>query len=134
MIDIGIIITGVIGIFTTITGSWVSFIFTRKKYNSEVNSNEITNLQESLKFYKTIVDDNNERLQFYIKLTESNRLEIYRLKEVIHILLENVCIDKTCLTRKYFNREEVDLLLSGIHNIDVNKLNKNETEVREETL
>ena len=66
MIDIGIIITGSIGIVTTIVSGWTSWFFARKKYYTEVDSNEIENLKESLKFYENIVKDNNQKLQFYI--------------------------------------------------------------------
>lgn len=39
MIDIGIIITGAIGLVSTIVTGWTSWFFARKKYNSEVDQN-----------------------------------------------------------------------------------------------
>ena len=38
MIDVGILITGGIGIITTIASGWASWFFARKKYNSEVDN------------------------------------------------------------------------------------------------
>ena len=38
MIDLGILITGGIGLVTTIVSSWASWFFARKKYNSEVDN------------------------------------------------------------------------------------------------
>ena len=60
--NIEVIATGVIGLFTTIISGWTSWLFARKKYNSEVDSQVITNMKESLDFYKNLSDDNKERL------------------------------------------------------------------------
>ena len=57
-----VLITGIIGLVTTITSGWVSWFFARKKYNSEVDSQVIANMKESLDFYKSLSDDNKERL------------------------------------------------------------------------
>lgn len=46
--------SGATGFFT--------WFFARRKYNSEVDSQLITNMKESLEFYKTLSDDNKERL------------------------------------------------------------------------
>lgn len=46
--------SGITGFFT--------WFFTRKKYNSEVDSQVIDNMKESLEFYKTLSDDNKARL------------------------------------------------------------------------
>ena len=37
MIDLGILITGLIGLMSTIISGWVTWFFTRKKYNAEVD-------------------------------------------------------------------------------------------------
>ena len=39
--DLSIIITGVVGLITTIGSSWTTWFLTRKKYNSEVDSTNI---------------------------------------------------------------------------------------------
>ena len=57
-----VLITGCIGLLTTIVSGWVSWFFARKKYNSEVDSQVIANMKESLEFYKSLSDDNKERL------------------------------------------------------------------------
>lgn len=44
MIDLGILITGGIGLITTVVSSWTSWFFARKKYNSEVDKNLIENM------------------------------------------------------------------------------------------
>lgn len=114
MIDVGILITGGIGLITTIVSGWTSWFFARKKYNTEVDSNEIENLKKSLEFYESIVRDNNKKLQFYIDLAENNRIEVYRLKGVIHRLLNNSCLDNGCIKRKFYTEEQIREILGEI--------------------
>lgn len=114
MIDLGILITGGIGLITTIVSGWTSWFFARKKYNTEVDSNEIENLKKSLEFYESIVKDNNKKLQFYIDLAENNRIEVYRLKSVIHRLLNNSCLDNGCIKRKFYTEEQIREILGEL--------------------
>ena len=125
MIDVGILITGAVGLVTTVVSSWASWFFARKKYNTEVDSNEIENLKKSLEFYESIVKDNNKKLQFYIGLAEDNRIEVYRLKGVIHRLLNNSCLDNGCIKRKFYTDEQIREILGelAIHTEE----DKNET-------
>lgn len=109
-----VLITGGVGVITTFVSGFVSWFFTRRKYNTEVNSNEIANLKESLEFYKNIVEDNNKKLQFYISLAETNRKEVYRLKGVIYRLLNNSCLDNNCLDRKFFTEEQIGSILGHV--------------------
>lgn len=39
--DYGVLVTALVGIVTTLVGSWGSWFFARKKYNSEVDKNLI---------------------------------------------------------------------------------------------
>lgn len=114
MIDVGILITGGIGLVTTVVSGWTSWFFARKKYNTEVDSNEIENLKKSLEFYESIVKDNNKKLQFYIGLAENNRIEVYRLKGVIHRLLNNSCLDNGCIKRKFYTEEQIREILGEV--------------------
>lgn len=114
MIDVGILITGGIGLVTTVVSGWTSWFFVRKKYNTEVDSNEIENLKKSLEFYESIVKDNNKKLQFYIDLAENNRIEVYRLRGVIHRLLNNSCLDNGCIKRKFYTEEQIREILGEL--------------------
>ena len=71
-----LLITGGIGLISTIVSGWVSWIFARKKYNSEVDQNVIHNMKESLEFYKQLSDDNKERLDEMIKRNDELEEEI----------------------------------------------------------
>ena len=114
MMNVGILITGVAGLVTTVVSGWTSWFFARKKYNTEVDSNEIENLKKSLEFYESIVKDNNKKLQFYIDLAEDNRIEVYRLKGVIHRLLNNSCLDNGCIKRKFYTEEQIREILGDL--------------------
>lgn len=126
MIDVGILITGAAGLATTIASGWTSWFFARKKYNTEVDSNEIENLKKSLEFYESIVKDNNKKLQFYIDLAENNRVEVYRLRGVIHRLLNDSCLDNGCIKRKFYTEEQIREILGEI--TPHTEENKDETE------
>lgn len=126
MVDLGILITGGVGMVTTFMSGWVSWFFARRKYNSEVDSNEIENLKKSLEFYEDIVRDNNKKLQFYINLAENNRIEVYRLKGVIQRLLNNSCLDNECIKRKFYTEEQIKDILGGA--IPLSKEDKDEIE------
>lgn len=114
MIDLGILITGGVGVLTTIASGWTSWFFARKKYNTEVDFNEIENLKKSLEFYESIVKDNNKKLQFYIDMSEANRVEVYRLKGIVHRLLNNSCLNSKCLQRMYYTEDQIKDILGGV--------------------
>ena len=65
------LITGGIGLLTTVVSAITSWIFARRKYNSEVDHNLIENMENSLEFYKKLSDDNRTRLE---EMAERNKI------------------------------------------------------------
>lgn len=100
MIDIGIIITGAIGLLTTIISGWTSWFFARKKYNSEVDGNLIANMKESLEFYKQLSDDNKKRLDEALKRSDYLEEEVKELRKQVLNLMTVMCTDLSCQLRK----------------------------------
>ena len=98
--DLGVIITAIIGIVTSFTSAWVSWFFTRKKYSAEVDENIIHNMNESLEFYKKLSDDNRNRLDLMIKNNEELEEEMKDLRKQVGILMTYMCTDLTCQLRK----------------------------------
>ena len=49
-----VIITGLIGFISTIISGWVTWFFTRKKYNAEVDQTLVQNMKESLDYNKKL--------------------------------------------------------------------------------
>lgn len=100
MIDLGILITGGIGIITTVISGWTSWFFARRKYNSEVDNNLIENMQQSLEFYRKLSDDNKDRLDEVLKRNAELEQEIKDLRKQMFSLMNSICTDLTCQLRK----------------------------------
>lgn len=100
MIDLGILITGGVGIITTVISGWTSWFFARRKYNSEVDNNLIKNMQQSLEFYKKLSDDNENRLDEVLRRNAELEQEIRDLRKQMFSLMNSICTDLTCQLRK----------------------------------
>lgn len=100
MIDLGILITGGVGIITTVISGWTSWLFARRKYNSEVDNNLIENMQQSLEFYKKLSDDNENRLDEVLRRNAELEQEIRDLRKQVFSLMNSICTDLTCQLRK----------------------------------
>ena len=96
----GIIITGAIGLLTTLISGWTSWFFARKKYNSEVDGNLIANMKESLEFYKQLSDDNKKRLDEALKRSDYLEEEVKELRKQVLNLMTVMCTDLSCQLRK----------------------------------
>jgi len=71
------------GVITTIISGFSSWFFTKRKYNAEVDNNLISNMQESLEFYKTLADDNKTRLEEVLQENSELRKEISELRSQV---------------------------------------------------
>lgn len=98
-IDIQVIVTGLVGLFTTVTSGWASWLFAKKKYNAEVDSNVINNMQQSLDFYIKLSDDNKARLDEALKRNDALEKEIQQLRQQMFELMSNICYDLKCELR-----------------------------------
>lgn len=83
------------------------------KTNAEVDSTQLDNLTKQLEFYKKLVTDYKHQLEEYIQLSEENRLELLRLRKVVGIMVNDVCVAKGCNKRVYMTDAAVEGLLSG---------------------
>lgn len=98
-LDIQVIVTGIVGLITTVTSGFVSWLFAKKKYNAEVDSNVIENMKQSLEFYTKLSDDNKTRLEEALKRNEALEREISQLRQQVFDLMNNICYDITCELR-----------------------------------
>lgn len=107
IMDISILITGGVGLLTTIISSWTTWFFARKKYNSEVDLNLVEKMEKSLEFYKSLSDDNENRLEEITERNNELEKEVQELRKQVLNLTMNICMDLTCshrireTTRKY---------------------------------
>lgn len=107
MIELDVLITGGIGVISTIASGWTSWFFARKKYNSEVDNNLIKNMQESLDFYRKLSDDNKDRLEEVLKRNaelekrnEKLEEEVRQLRAQMFNLMSQICLDLSCKVRQ----------------------------------
>lgn len=119
-----ILITGGVGIATSAISAVVTWILARRKYNSEVDSNLIENMEKSLEFYEKLSDDNKTRLDKALaenaslrksvdELLEENkqlRKEMDVLKIQVMRLATSICTDLSCQLR---NSEYSTLNMKG---------------------
>lgn len=113
--DSSILITGGVGLLTTIISSWTTWFFARKKYNSEVDLNLVEKMEKSLEFYKSLSDDNENRLEEITERNNELEKEVQELRKQVLNLTMNICMDLTCshrireTTRKYGkNKDKFD--------------------------
>lgn len=123
-----IIITSGVALVSSTISSFVTWLLSRKKYNSEVKGNDINNMQHSLDFYEDFSDDSRRRLhdlieenkelrEENIRIREENAQirvenaairaqndrvlrEVDELKTLINRMIENICINKGCQSRQ----------------------------------
>ena len=91
-----LIITNILAPIITGFASW---LMAKKKYYSEVDSTVISNMKESLEFYKQLSDDNRERLKEVLDKNDLLEKEISELKSQMLKLAMNICMDLTCRNR-----------------------------------
>lgn len=94
--DLQVVITGLIGLFTTVLSGWLSYYFTREKYHTEVDHGMIENMKESLEFYRQLSDDNRKRLEEMMKMNAELEEEVKDLKNKVLELSVNICMQLTC--------------------------------------
>lgn len=116
-----ILITAGVGLVTTIVSSWSTWVFARKKYNSEVDHNVIDNMKESLEFYEKLSNDNKARLTEALEENKKLREDLNRvleenralkkdmddLKSQMIKLTTSICYDLSCKIRmreEYLNK------------------------------
>lgn len=71
--------------------SFITFIFTKKKYNAETNTIEISNINESLKIYVNIISDLEARVEKLQSKILDMEVIIDRLKDENKSLKEVKC-------------------------------------------
>lgn len=108
LLDNDVLMTSIGGIVATGLASFFTWFFSKRKYNSEVDNNNIKNMQESLDFYIKLSDDYKERLSEEI---ESHKKEVKELKAE-NALLEKEMKEqeKRFNERLYEQQKEISLI------------------------
>lgn len=98
-VNIEVLLTGIVGMITTIVSGWTSWFFCKKKYNAEVDNSVILNMQESLKFYTQLSDDTRERLEESLKEKQRLEDEVKELRSEVLRFMSTVCYNMSCQLR-----------------------------------
>ena len=106
--DLGVLITAGIGIVTTFCSALFTFLFTRRKYNAEVDSTQISNMKASLDIYQDMVKDLGRKLDLYSKIVDKNKAEVIRLKSVVIKMIGKICTVESCKNRCPYSDTELD--------------------------
>ena len=99
MIDLGILITGGVGLITSIVSSWTAWFFFFFLYNSEVDLILVVKMEKSLEFYRNLSDDNRARLEEITERNNELEKEVAELRKQVLNLTMNICMDLTCSNR-----------------------------------
>lgn len=105
------IITTLVGLFCTLVSSVVTFLLTKRKYDIEVDSQQIENMNQSFDIYKKTMNETlvmlNDRVAMQdntIKqLQEENsdlRKQVHNLQMQMAKMFSAMCYDTTCNLRK----------------------------------
>lgn len=92
-------ITAIIGTLSTIMSAYLSHIITKRRYNAEVDNQQIRNMSDALIFYKDVCDDNRERLNV---LYQSKKEQDEQIKQIQLDMLElrtQICKTPNCKLR-----------------------------------
>ena len=106
--DLGVLITAGIGTVTTFCSAFFTFIFLKKKYNAEVDSTRISNMQASLDIYQDMVKDLGRKLDLYSKIVDKNKAEVMKLKSVVIKMIGKICTVESCKNRCPYSDTELD--------------------------
>lgn len=98
--ELDVLITGGIGLITSIASAWTSWFFARKKYNTEVDGNYIENLQKALSTYDSIIAHNKTEIEHLMKKNDGLEKEVSELRKQIFDLAMNICMDFSCKIRQ----------------------------------
>lgn len=126
------IISALVGLFCTSVSSIVTFILTKRKYDTEVNSQQIDNMNNSFDIYKKMTEETlamqNKKMEMQdekIKqLQEENndlRKELHHLQLQMAQWLSAVCYDTSCKVRM---AELPSATASFAHTTDLNDKKK----------
>jgi hypothetical protein len=90
-----LVITSIIGVVCTGLSSFITWLFTRRKYNTEVEHNSIENMEGSLDFYERlsastskILSEVLDKYEEVIKTNTALVTEVQHLRTQISILTE----------------------------------------------
>lgn len=81
---VSVIVTAAVGVASATLSSYFTYLFTKEKYNAEVDSALISNMKDALEFYKNLADDNSQRLEVLLERNTQLENEVRGLKHQLN--------------------------------------------------
>lgn len=109
------IVSSIVGLVCTIVSSGVTFLWQKRKYNTEVDSQQIRNIEDSFNVYKKMMESNidaqkdtfetiigslNQKVENLEKENASLREQVGQLQMEMISVLGSICMNTTCKMRK----------------------------------
>lgn len=127
-----VLITGIIGLVTTIVTNVLTFVFSRRKYNAGVDHDTIDNMKNALQFYENAIESNNRTLTDVLSKSENLAkvnaqllLEVQNLKIQVEILTQIVKTELKDIDLGKYGIEKDDKGSIKLNSPSVDKQNKN---------
>lgn len=90
-----------------IMASVITWLLAKRKYDVEVQGDELDNLRKQLDLYKDLVEDIRKQLHNYMTMCDSTREELFKLQKVVDELYPLACQIKECNNRKKVNMNKL---------------------------
>ena len=127
--NIEVIITAIVGVVATFSSSFFTWLFSKKKYNAEVDRDKISNMEASLSFYEKLTESNNKILTDILdkseKLAENNvqlMIEVQNLRAQVDTLTNIINTELKGIDLTKYGLEIKDGKVTGVKK--PKKLNK----------
>ena len=121
-----VLITGIIGLITTIVTNVLTFVFSRRKYNAGVDHDTIDNMKNALQFYENAIESNNRTLVDVLSKSEN----LAKVNAQLLLEVQNLKIQVEILTQVIKNElKDIDLGKYGIEKDDKGSIKLNSPSV-----
>ena len=123
------IIMALVGVLCTAISSAVTFFLTRRKYNTEVDSQQIHNMGESFDVYKKMMEEalasqkktfeaatevQDKKIDMLQKEKDSLQAQVSQLQQQMLNVLGSICLDSTCRLRRMNFTSDLRISDAGI--------------------
>lgn len=123
------IISALVGLFCSTVSGIVTFFLTRRKYNTEVDSQQIKNMESSFDTYKKMMEESlssqkttleavitgqNQKIDVLQKENDSLKIQVSQLQMQMLNILGSICLDSTCRLRKMNFTSDLRFSDSGV--------------------
>lgn len=94
-----IILTTLCSTASAAVGSAISYIFTKKKYNAEVDGAKIDNLKQIIDIQNEQIKNLSERLDTVLERNKTLEAEVVEVRKHMFNVMSSICLDFTCRHR-----------------------------------